>query len=407
MAAETVARQIVLGLTGPIGSGVSTAAETLESKLGFRRIRLSTIISTDLEASLGKALAGSPDRRVLLQDHGNARRESEGRDYWVKKALEGGAPAGTFVVEGVRNIGEVDYLRERFHWFFLFAMDAPKAIRWDRVREQYQGNEAAFERDDKRDTNEDDKAGQQVGKCVSDADYLMKNHDSIPYSDARHAKLAERFGREIGLLSGSSPRRPDPWEIHMATAYAQSLGSECIKRNVGAVVVDPAGIALSLGYNENPVQMRPCKYAYSGCFKDQDMGAKLERMRGIACPKCGTRQDRLSAPWLCCNGDCREDLKLLFFPSRNMELCTALHAEERAIRGLPGGRAPGATMYVTTCPCFQCSRYIVETGIKQVFYVEAYPVKESIDFLMKNGVTIQPFEGFKARAYTRLFKGAE
>ncbi len=405
MSTSTLNRKIVIGLTGPIGSGVSTAAETLEQKLSFKRIRLSDLIKRELGTASTEGRQS--DRRIALQNHGNAKRNEQGRDYWVRQAaLEN--ETGNIVIEGVRNLGEVEYLREHFHWFFLFAMDAPRTIRWDRVREQYEGNEAAFNRDDERDTGEEDIAGQQVGKCVSDADYVMKNHEQIPYSGTRMEKMEERFKRELGHIRGDSLRRPDRWEVSMATAYAQSLGSECIKRNVGAVIVDPKDIPLSLGFNENPVPMRPCKYLFNGCYKDQDMFAKLERMRDVFCPKCGTKQEgQLRPPWECFKRECKEDLKSAFFRSRNMEVCTAIHAEERAIRSLSGKRAPGATMYVTTCPCFQCARYIIDAGIVRVLYVEAYPVKESIEFLQSNGVVIEPFEGFKARAYTRLFKGAE
>jgi hypothetical protein len=47
---------------------------------------------------------------------------------------------------------------------------------------------------------------------------------------------------------------------------------------------------------------------------------------------------------------------------------------------------------------------IVDAGITQVVYVEAYPVKESLRFLQGNNVTVTPFEGFKARAFNRIFR---
>ena len=87
-----------------------------------------------------------------------------------------------------------------------------------------------------------------------------------------------------------------------------------------------------------------------------------------------------------------------------MELCTAIHAEERAIRSLGGRDATGATLYTTTYPCFQCARYIVDAGIKRIVYVEAYPIIESQEFFRKNGISVDPFEGFKARAFNQVFK---
>jgi deoxycytidylate deaminase len=61
-------------------------------------------------------------------------------------------------------------------------------------------------------------------------------------------------------------------------------------------------------------------------------------------------------------------------------------------------------MYVTTYPCLQCARYIVDASIHKVVYVEAYPVKESADYLMRNRVKVEPFSGFKARAFNIVFK---
>ena len=86
-----------------------------------------------------------------------------------------------------------------------------------------------------------------------------------------------------------------------------------------------------------------------------------------------------------------------------MELCTAIHAEERAVLSLGGLSAEDGRLYVTTFPCFQCARLILDTGIKEVVYVEAYPVKRTSEFLIKNGVAIKPFNGFTARAFFRVF----
>ena len=61
-------------------------------------------------------------------------------------------------------------------------------------------------------------------------------------------------------------------------------------------------------------------------------------------------------------------------------------------------------MYVTTFPCLQCSRYILDAGIKKIVYVEAYPVKEARQFLSDNDVKIVPFGGFKARTFNIVFK---
>jgi deoxycytidylate deaminase len=145
------------------------------------------------------------------------------------------------------------------------------------------------------------------------------------------------------------------------------------------------------------------------------MESKLEEMGPLFCPKCSKEHESLSKPWICDGtvktGEdekpCRYNFKSNFFPSRNMELCTAIHAEERAIRSLGGRSAEGCTLYVNTFPCFQCSRYIKDADIKKVVYVEAYPIREAVDFLKKNGIIIEAFEGFKPRVFNQVFKQIE
>jgi deoxycytidylate deaminase len=311
-------------------------------------------------------------------------------------------------------MAEVRALRERFSKSFLIAVHASRSIRWSRIQGDYDGNQKDFDRDDARDAGEGIDHGQQVSRCVDAADYVFLNETPNDYSSARNNEIWSRLEQDLflmrdcdgsvrGSLSKRRPPRPD--EAQMATAYAQLHISQCLKRHVGAVIVDARERVLSVGYNENPINMLPCVSRYQRCFKDADMFAKLEAMRDVRCPKCGQVQGKLSDPWLC-NG-CKENLKLFFFPDRNMTLCTAIQAEEQAIQSLEGRSAEGGTIYSTTFPCFQCARYIINAGIKKVVYVEAYPVKESKAFLEDNGLSVVPFSGFKARAFSLVFRQVE
>jgi deoxycytidylate deaminase len=87
-----------------------------------------------------------------------------------------------------------------------------------------------------------------------------------------------------------------------------------------------------------------------------------------------------------------------------MQLCTAIHAEERAILSLNGRDARGGTLYTTTFPCFQCARKVIDHGIKTVVYVEAYPIKAAYELLIDNDVQVVPFQGFKARAFNLVYR---
>lgn len=399
--------RLVVAVTGPVGSGVSTVSHVL-AQLGFHRISLSAAIKQEyrkrekIEGMLPFDHKTQPDWRADLQDIGDEKRKDK-PDYWVDAALAGAPTDRDLVVDNIRNVAEISALRERYASCFVIAVVATPQVRWARLTANYDGDFKAFERDDRRDADEDLPHGQQVEKCVGEADYVIWNEQDFKPSAIRDTKLRERIEPDIRLMRGqSNVRYPTPAETYIASAYAASHSSRCLKRFVGALIVSEDGLPLSVGFNENPVGMQPCETHFGYCFKDANMHARLEEMRDTHCPQCGEVTVAPKAPWRCAK--CKCDLKLKFFPSRNMELCTAIHAEERAIRSLHGREAAGATMYVTTFPCLQCSRYIIDVGIMKVVYVEAYPVKEAAELLKLNGVTIEPFEGFKARAFNRLFK---
>lgn len=415
MANSKRASRLVIGLTGPLGSGVSATAEAL-GKNGFQVVKLSGPIRDELRKSerLGP---DSPinektvrDFRKKLQDIGNeGRRQSS--SFWLDKIQID--TVSDVVIDGIRNYKEVCELRRRYHReFYLIALYASPERRWKRVESMYDGNHRLFERDDRRDSAEDlpDDVGQQVSTCVQQSDYVLVNENDAGSSTARCRWIFDELKDNLRLMraadelaSSSYCRPPSQDEVQMATAFAQSHMSRCLKRKVGAVIVSDKNIPLAMGYNENPIGFEPCLNKFKHCFKDENMHKKLEGWKKVICPSCGIENSDLRPPWKCASPDCGEDLKSIFFPSRNMELCTAIHAEERAIRSLGSGNA-AHTLYATTYPCFQCARYIVDAGIKKVVYVEAYPVPESEDFLKCAGVLVQPFSGFKAIAFNSVFK---
>lgn len=408
----------MVGVTGPLGAGVTTTTRALEAN-GFRRISLSDPIKKELlkrENRPKDTLFDAhhfPDWRRKLQDIGNELRVTS-RGHWVQEALiELPDTEDDLVIDSIRNVGEIETLRDRFSRFFLIAVHAGSQLRWERLREIYDKDQKCFDRDDLRDSSEETLEGQQVEKCVLLADFVFRNDANAGASDSQKKTIYARLNQDLELMravddvkrSSQFHRAPTVDEVNMAMAYAQSHASRCLKRHVGAVIVGEDGFALSVGYNENPSGMKPCEHQYRYCFKDEDMKQKLEAMHDIACVSCGAPVSRLEDPWKC--EKCRDSFKLRFFPNRNMELCTAIHAEERAIRSLDGRSASNGTLYTTTFPCFQCARLIVDSGIRRIVYVEAYPVKESLRFLGLNNILVEPFNGFKARAFNLVFRQME
>lgn len=67
-----------------------------------------------------------------------------------------------------------------------------------------------------------------------------------------------------------------------------------------------------------------------------------------------------------------------------------LHAEANAITKLAKGTqsSVGSTLYVTLSPCFECSKLIIQSGIKRVVFSELYRKPDSLSFLIEAGVEI-------------------
>ena len=67
-----------------------------------------------------------------------------------------------------------------------------------------------------------------------------------------------------------------------------------------------------------------------------------------------------------------------------------LHAEANAILKLAGSTqsAKDATLYLTLSPCKECSKLILQAGIKRVVYIDEYSDNDGIDFLRNHGIEV-------------------
>jgi dCMP deaminase len=67
-----------------------------------------------------------------------------------------------------------------------------------------------------------------------------------------------------------------------------------------------------------------------------------------------------------------------------------LHAEANAITKVAksANNSQGATLYVTTSPCIECAKLIIQSGIKRVVYTSPYRVQDGIELLNRAGVSV-------------------
>ena len=67
-----------------------------------------------------------------------------------------------------------------------------------------------------------------------------------------------------------------------------------------------------------------------------------------------------------------------------------LHAEANAISKVArsNNSSDGATLYVTDSPCMECSKLIIQAGIKRVVYNGEYRLIDGIELLRRAGIEI-------------------
>ena len=396
------ANAFVIGLTGPFGSGCTTAAHMLSTgNPPFTTLKLSDVL---------RGLSGNVDpSRDELQDLGNRLRKEEGNHALVVRGLGdlfSQAEPERIVIDGIRNLGEVRWLQRALgERFALFAITAETTERYNRRRNPAQSPQEFYELD-RRDQGESEDYGQQVNRCVDYADVLIPNSEHLA-----NWQIEPNFGEKVrsyaALVEGREHRYASTDEMLMNVAYGSSHGSKCLKRQVGAVIA-LGSEPLASGYNENPSGLKPCIEQFGTCYRDIVRHERFVELAesGAKCPYCTNPiPNPLPQPWLC--PKCGQSLDAAFFPDRAMKWCTALHAEERALINAGERDLSKTTLYTTTFPCMLCAEKIIHAGIREVAYVEAYPDAHGLVLFGEASVKTRRFEGVRSRNFERYFAGTQ
>lgn len=67
-----------------------------------------------------------------------------------------------------------------------------------------------------------------------------------------------------------------------------------------------------------------------------------------------------------------------------------LHAEANAITKVArsNNSSEGATLYVTSSPCIECAKLIIQAGIRRVVYADSYRLSEGTELLQRASIEI-------------------
>lgn len=185
----------VIGLTGTIACGKEVVKDLISRKFDSYQVSLSGAIRGEME----KKKLGREFSRRTLQDIGNELRKKYGAHILAKVSTEFMPRAKpVMIVDGIRNSGEVEYLRKTFkNDFILVAVNAPQQLRFERVQKRNRPLDPKtweeFVALDERDQGKDEPPyGQQVKKCIEMADIVIENDGD---ESQLSAKLAELFSK--------------------------------------------------------------------------------------------------------------------------------------------------------------------------------------------------------------------
>ncbi|MDE6290218.1 MAG: dCMP deaminase family protein [Muribaculaceae bacterium] len=74
----------------------------------------------------------------------------------------------------------------------------------------------------------------------------------------------------------------------------------------------------------------------------------------------------------------------------NVTFPYVLHAEANAITKVArsNNSSDGGTLYVTASPCMECSKLIIQAGIKRVVFSDLYRIQDGLDLLRRAGIEV-------------------
>ncbi len=419
----------VIGLSGPFGAGCSTIARILQDQ-GYVIIKASEYITEWAgQNDIGFAIPGedSTERRRALQVAGNILRMREGNDaiakYVVQRIKEktkesGDADSLRFVIDSLKNRGEIEFLRRELGGSFTAVSvysSAQSREGRSSVQNSYGGNLWLIKRDDRRDRDEfgsDVEWGQQVLQCDVAADISIDNDENVATPEAWDYKLADAVSRYI---LNEHPEI-DANTLFMWRAELAATDSRCGKRKVGACIARDEKI-ISVGCNRTPDGVDECleHRDYMTCYRDHLRSLKEREgaSKEIRVEDLGLDEyDRALIDRLEDDEEKRRYVSRIvldvidgyYYDFKTLEACRALHAEEAAIlTALERGEdIREATLYTTTYPCMACAKKIAQQGIKEVYFIEPYPIEGARKLLDEKGVRQYRYQGLRLRFAPRI-----
>lgn len=320
------------------------------------------------------------------------------------------------VIDALRNPFEILYFRERYAAFYLMAVHTEEKVRREKLYNKGYGKEEIDEIDknEREKKNFDDSYSKlDIDKCIELADIHL-THDGIEKGNNRD--LVNQLFTYIALIFHPGLVPPTPLERVMQVAYTAKLNSGCLSRQVGAAVTNEFYSVQSIGWNTVAEGQVPCSLrclcdlcnkedetAFSNYEKSNENFVKKSSLLFEKYKDVGSLKGvNLSY--------CFKDVHTSITKEQdyNQVHTRSLHAEENAFLQLAKYGTQGikcGKLFTTASCCELCAKKAYQLGIKEIYYIDAYP-SISKPHILESGIN-QPemilFRGAIGRAYINLY----
>jgi deoxycytidylate deaminase len=420
--------ELVIGIVGPLGTDNEKVRRFLGERLkayGYQaiEIRLSTAIIPGLAGPARVIATTEYERATRLIDLGNQiRKESKNKGVLAIAAAaeiarlrpnpDGEIEKVAYVITSLKRKEEVAELRRIYgNGFYLFAVHSDISLRLETLMARRTGMQRwQAEELIERDEHEADTFGQDTRGTFHLADFFLADENNDD-------KLRNSIERCLDLAFGHPHLTPTFNEFAMFMAFASSVRSADLSRQVGAVVARGTEI-LSTGAND-------CPAAAGGLYWPQFIGDRIDDLprgrdykRGFDSNVVEKRDLMQSIVRLFPAGE-RTRAEEILRDSQIQDITEygrVVHAEMEALLACARSQIScvGATLYCTTFPCHNCAKHIIAAGIEQVVYVEPYPKSKALKFHDDSATTgkaeagekkvrFKPFIGVGPRRFFDLF----
>ena len=406
--------ELVIGMVCAVGTDYGPIQISLDKILARYNYRSRVIKISDLiERFTERPLATSPENLRISErmTAGNALcRETGRKDIWALAAMAdinsrrpedpsgpNAQPRTAQILLSLKRPQEVATLRKVYgNGFFLVGVFATEKERLDYLIERNAPKDEAIKLI-RRDAEE------------SDDDYGQYTTETFQLSDVfvqmRNGAYEDELGRFFDLVFSDPYISPTQQEHAMFLAYAASLRSAQLGRQVGAAITSRDGDVLAVGTNDvpkpggglywpGPLDNRDhiLKKDMNDLQRDRIVQRLIESTRDLDQRRDAAIEDILKNTTAVTTeaakklmGEIRArvgrpdlDTRSLSSPFKSRlditEYGRAVHAEMDALLtcARSGVNPQSSLLYVTTFPCHNCTRHIIASGIERVYYIEPY-----------------------------------